>query len=163
MAKNCKQNKFTGQEVVINVNRDTCGDIEDPTTLDYSPLGGLTTKALSMSQDLIDVTDDTTQGFFREQIGSYKEFSLSGDGFAVRKDGSMSQVQSLLAEYVTVKDTTAWFEIIFPGITFYAYMIVNDMSLDAPNDDAVTFTFEAAATASDSGVVVVVTPEEETP
>lgn len=163
MAKNCKQNKYTGKEVVVNIHRESCGDVEDPTSLEFVPWGGMTVKDLGIPQDLLDVTDDRTAGNFREQIGSYKDFTLSGEGYAVRKDGSRSQVLSVLKEYVTTKDCTAWFEIIFPGITFYAYMIINDMSLSAPSDNAVTFSFEATATPSESGVVVVEDePEEET-
>lgn len=154
---NCPKSAYTGRSVLVDFTFG-CGDVPDPRDLSYMPLGGMRSKSMSISQDTIDTTSDSTQGMFREMIGSYKNFTFSGDGVSVAKDGSRSNLVMLTKYYMSVEQSNVWMRITYPDITVYFYGLINDLSRESPNDDVATFSIEITATASDHGVVVDNTP-----
>lgn len=155
---NCKQNAYTGRSVLVDVAFG-CGDVPDPKTLNYMPFGAMKTKSLSMSQDTVDATADDTQGFFRDMIGTYKDFTFSGDGIARAKDGSRSNVVMLTKYFMTNQQANVWTRVTYPDITVWFYGLISDMSREAPDDDVATYSFEVVATSSDHGVVIADTPD----
>lgn len=154
---NCVQGAYTGKSVLLDFAFG-CGDVADPRILNYMPLGSMRAKSTSSTQDTADATTDTTAGFFREVVGTYKEFTVSGDGVAQAKDGSRSNTNMLYKHYLTSQQVNAWVRITYPDITVYAYVLVSDMGRDAPFDDVVTYSIELTATASEHGVIVDDTP-----
>ena len=154
----CTTNAYTGKNVLVDVAFG-CGDVPDPRDLSFMPFGAMRTKSLNISQDTNDATADDTVGFFREMIGSYKNFTFSGDGVARAKDGSRSNVVMLTKYFMTVQQANVWTRITYPDITVIFYGMINDMSRESPNDDVATYSFEVTATSSDHGVIVDDTPD----
>lgn len=154
---NCKQSAYTGKNVLVDIAFG-CGDVADPKILNYMPIGAMKGKSLSITQDTVDATADDTVGFFREMIGTYKDFTFSGDGVARAKDGARSNVVLLTKYYMTNQQANVWLRITYPDITVWAFCLITDMSRDAPDDDVATYSLEVVATASDFGVIVDDTP-----
>lgn len=155
--KDCPSSKITGKQVGIAINWEACGDVADPTTLVFKPLGGLQTKGIDRSQATEDVTDDATKGDFAEMIGTTKSFNFSGSGFMNHTDSAVSNLVALDGLYSQTGTTTLHVRITEPHLTTYAYMIVTNFSKDWPSTAPITFELEMVATTSAYGVKVVET------
>lgn len=154
---NCPTTKITGKYVALDINWDTCGNIEDPTLLEFHPLGGLQSKGLERSQSTEDVTDDQTLGDYAELIGTIKSFTLSGSGIMNHTDSNVSNLATLDKLYSQDGTTYVHVRITEPHITTYAYCIVTNFSKDWPATAPITFDIELVNTASGYGVKVVET------
>lgn len=154
---NCGTTKMTGKNVALDINWEVCGDVADPTLLEFKPLGGMRGKNLDLSQETEDVTDDRTVGDFAETIGTLKNFTFSGDGIMNYTDGNLNNLNALDAMYRQPGPLYLHVRITEPALTTYAYMLVTNFSKSMPHDSAVTFDLEMVATTSDYGVVTVET------
>lgn len=154
---NCPTSKITGKYVMLDINWDTCGNIDDPTTLDFKPLGGLQSKGVDRSQATEDVTDDQTIGDYAELIGTIKSFTLSGSGIMNHTDTNKSHLETLDKLYSQDGTTFVHVRITEPHITTYAYCIVTNFSKQWPATAPITFDIELVNTASGYGVKVVET------
>lgn len=162
----CLLDKYVGRDVGFEYLM-ACGDI-DPlaTNLAWKPVGALRAKEFSIEWDTVDATADNNKGNTRSSIATYKTFSCSGDGTCMRKDGTQSN-QTELYKHVNNPISTggqpvAWIRITCPDITVIAYCLITNISRTMPYDELATFSFEATATESAAGVLVVDTPEPET-
>ena len=153
----CPKDAYTGKNVLVDFSF-ACGNVPDPRDLSYMPIGAMRGKSMNISQDTIDTTSDATEGLFRSMIGSYKSFTFSGDGVALARDGSRSNLVMLTKYFMTVEQSNIWMRVTYPDITVYFYGLINDLSREAPNDDVATFSLEVTATSSSHGVIVDDTP-----
>lgn len=159
----CKLDKYIGRDVGFEFMM-ACGDV-DPKLPDnvWLPIGALRAKEFSIEWDKVDATADNNKGSTRSSLATYKTFSCSGDGTCMRKDGTQSN-QTMLFKHVNDPSSTggqpvAWIRITCPDITVMAYCIVTSITRTMPHDELSTFSFEAEATESAFGVVVIDTPE----
>lgn len=154
---NCSVTKDTGKNVAIDVHWETCGNVADPTVLSFKPLGGMRGKAIDMSQETEDVTDDRSIGDFAETIGTLKNFTVTADGIMNYTDGNLNNLNAIDAMYRQPGPLYLHVRITEPALTTYAYMLVTNFSKAMPHDSAVTFDLELVATTSDYGVLTVET------
>ena len=151
---NCPTTKITGKYVALDIHWESCGNVADPTQLEFHPLGGLQSKGLERSQSTEDVTDDRTVGDYAELIGTIKSFTLSGSGIMNHTDSSTSNLAMLDKLYSQEGTTYLHVRITEPHITTYAYCIVTNFSKDWPATAPITFEIELVNTASAYGVKV---------
>lgn len=151
---NCDTSKLTGKYVALDINWEQCGNVADPTLLEFKPLGGLQTKGLDRSQATEDVTDDRTVGDYAELLGLLKNFSLSGSGIMNHTDNNVSNLATLDKLYSQDGPTYIHVRITEPHITTYAYCLLTNFSKQWPATAPITFDLEIVATTSEYGVVV---------
>lgn len=157
MANNCTTNKLVGKDCVLEYAMG-CGD-EKPQNGDWKRFGGMRTKSLSAGWDTIDATTDDLVGYVRENLATYQNFSVSGDGAVLRGDSDGAVNAKALYKHFMNPTATGgqpviWLRLTFPGfLRFTVYTILTTMDLEAP-EELVTFSMEAMATSSNFGVIV---------
>lgn len=163
----CVLDKYVGRDVGFEYML-ACGDV-DPQggSVSWLPIGALRAKEFSLEWDKVDATADNNKGNTRSALATYKTFSCSGDGTCMRKDGTQSN-QTALFKHVnnpagTGGQPVAWIRITCPDITVIAYCLITNISRTMPYDELATFSFEAEATESEYGVIVIDTPAPATP
>lgn len=157
----CKKLKFPGKDVVLEYHI-ACGD-ELPLETDWKRFGSLRTKEFSIEWDSTDATDGDSVGALRENLATFQSMTISGDG-TVKASGAGAQNLIDLTKHVINPvalggQPAAWIRMTFPDLTFIAYMLISSISRSAPYDDITTYSFEASATASDFGLIVMDTPD----
>lgn len=153
----CPTNKVAGKQVALDIHWESCGNVVDPTVLEFKPLGGMQTKALNRTQETEDVTDDRTVGDYGEVIGTRKTMAFSGSGFMNYTDDAYSNLVALDFLFAQEGDLRLHVRLTEPHATTYAYMLVSNYSRDFPTDTPVTFELELETTGSAYGVKVVPT------
>lgn len=156
----CELDKYIGRDVGLEVAF-ACGDI-DPTTLTYMPIGALRAKDFSLEWDTVDATADDNKGSTKSAYATYKTFSCSGNGTCKKKDDTQSNQTKLFmhvnAPVGTSGQPVVWVRITCPDITVYAFCIITSIGRTMPFDAMAEFNFEATATDSPFGVMIVPTP-----
>lgn len=157
----CVSQKYVGRSVVMEYAIG-CGD-ELPSESDWQRFGAMRTKDFTLEWETTDGTADDSIGALRENLATFQNLSVSGDGTA-KASGIGSAALIALTKHVANPVATngqplAWIRMTFPDLTFTAFMIVTNVSRSAPYDDVTTYTFEASATASDFGLIVEDTPD----
>lgn len=154
----CETTKYVGRDVVLEYAIG-CGD-QKPVDGDWKRFGSLRTKEFSLSWDTTDVTDSDSIGALRENLATFQNLTISGDGMA--KASGVGNLVELTKHFVNPVATNGqplvWMRMTFPDLTFTAFMLLSTLSRSAPYDDAVTYSMEATATASDFGLIVEDTP-----
>lgn len=158
---NCERVKYTGRDVVLRYAIG-CGDTR-PAEGDLLLLGAMRTKEVNIEWDTVDATADDTTGNVRDNLATYLAYTISGDGVCRAVDDESVSNQVALLKHVANPTETggqpyAWIEVTFPDVTFTAFMLVNTFSRSAPNDDVVTFSFEAMMATSTYGLIIEDTP-----
>lgn len=162
----CAPKKYVGRDVVMEYAIG-CGDTL-PLEGEWKRFGAMRTKSFSAPWDTVDATADDIIGYVRENLATYQSMTVSGDGTLLRGDGADAEnlVQLNLHYFnpvATGGQPVAWFRLTFPDLTFTVFMIINDLSREAPNDEVATYSFEAMATASDFGLIVERTIDPDAP
>lgn len=142
-----------------------CGDVR-PDNADYQPVGGFTSKEITIEWDSIDATSDLTSGSgqkLKDNAPSYLNFSVSGDLVARSTDEVGRVTQLALVKHVIDGQATggkpyAWIRLTGPDLTYEAFMFISNVSLSAPTTDVVTRSFEAQIAYSPFGLIVTDTP-----
>lgn len=152
----CESTKYVGRVVVLEYAIG-CGD-EKPDGGDWKSFGALRTKNFSLTWDTTDATADDSVGALRENLATFQNLEISGDGVC-KASGAGSANLIELTKHVTNPITTSgqpvvWMRMTFPDLTFVAFMLISDLSRAAPHDDVVTYSLTASATASDFGLTV---------
>lgn len=152
----CESTKYVGRDVVLEYAIG-CGD-EKPSSGDWKFFGALRTKNFSLTWDTTDATADDSVGALRENLATFQNLEISGDGVCkVSGAGSANLIE--LTKHVANPAATSgqpvvWMRMTFPDLTFVAFMLISDLSRAAPHDDVVTYSLTASATASDYGLTV---------
>ena len=150
----CETTKYVGRDVVLEYSIG-CGD-EKPLPGAWKRFGSLRTKEFALSWDTTDVTDSDSVGALRENLATFQTLTISGDGIA--KASGIGNLVELTKHFVSPTATNGqpvvWLRMTFPDLTFTAFMLLSNLSRSAPYDDAVTYSLEAMATASDFGLIV---------
>lgn len=154
----CETEKYVGRDVVLEYSIG-CGDAL-PDEADWKIFGSLRTKEFSLSWDTTDTTDSDSIGSLRENLATFQNLTISGDGLA-KASGANNLVE--LTKHVAKPTATngqpvVWMRMTFPDLTFTAFMLMSNLSRSAPYDDVTTYTLEAMATGSDFGLIVEDTP-----
>lgn len=161
----CNPSKYVGRDVVLQFHIG-CGDTV-PAESDWKTFGSLRTKEFTLEWETTDATADDSVGALRENLATFQTLSISGDGVAKAFGGGAENLVALTKHVAKPLSTGgqpfAWMRMIFPDLTFTAFMIISNMSRSAPHDDVVTFSLAAAATASDYGLIVEDTPNPDAP
>lgn len=159
----CNQTDFVGRDVTIEYAI-ACGDV-DPTALEFNwlSIGGGRTKSMSFEWDTADTTADDSVGNLRSNLATFKQLSVSIDGVLRKGTGANQNLIDLTKHVINPgvdynDQPVAFIRLRYPDLTFIFYGLVNTYSREAPYDDVATYTFEAMATSSDSGLIVQDTP-----
>lgn len=154
----CETEKYVGRDVVLEYAIG-CGDAK-PADIDWKRFGSMRTKEFSLSWDSVDTTDGDSVGALRENLATFQNLTISGDGLA--KASGVGNLVELTKHFANPTATNgqpvAWLRMTFPDLTFTAFMLLTTLSRSAPYDDAVAYSMEAQATGSDFGLIVEDTP-----
>lgn len=154
----CDSKYYVGKTVVVEYAIG-CGDAL-PDEADWKLVDAMTTKSLGSNWDTIDTTNSDSKGSLRENMATFLNFTFNGGGMAM--SDSQSNVSKLNKHYLNPVATNgqpvAWFRFTYPDLTYTAFMLINNLSLDGGFDEVTTYTLETMATASDFGLIVEDTP-----
>lgn len=111
-------------------------------SLTWKTLGAMRGKSIKISRDVKDVTADDSAAA-ESIVTKFVTMELSGDGVA--RDEAVKNQQELEA---IVSDGSAqpeaWFRVTYPtGKRYTAPCIVSEWSIEAPHDDAITWSLTA--------------------
>jgi len=164
----CKLPGYVGRDVSLEIAY-ACGDV-DVNTLTWTAFGSLRTKSFELTWDTADASSDSSINSLRENLATFQNFTISGDGVAKRavEAGEVSTFTQLTKHVARPgpdysNQPVAWLRITFPDLTFIAYMLITTLSRNATYDDVVTFDFEASVASSDVGLLVQDTPDPDAP
>jgi TP901-1 family phage major tail protein len=120
--------KVKGIDVVLKIGANT--------------LGGQRNATLNRSAELIEVTDKTSTGQWKENVSGYKEWSVDCDGLYVVSDTAYGALVTAFnagtAVTITLTDSST--------ITYTGSAYITDFPLEAPYDDAVTYSVSLTGT-----------------
>lgn len=154
----CSNDKFKGAIVAVRYQFG-CGDtLPNPNA--WKRVGAMRGKEMGLEWETVDGTTDDSIGSLRENLTTFLGFTISGDGLVKVSDGTESNLTEL-TKHVAVPaggSPVAWMQMIYPDLTFTAFMNITNMSRTAPYDDLASYSLEASATASDFGLIVEDTP-----
>lgn len=157
----CRNPKFIGKRVLMEYAIG-CGDTL-PATGDWKRIGAMNTKDFSSGWDTDDSTADDSEGSVRENLATYQNITISGDGKNLAYGPNAVNLTELkkhqLQPIATGGQPSAWFRLTYPDITITVFMLITQLDLGSPFDASATYSFEATATASDFGVIVEDTPD----
>lgn len=159
----CNQVDFVGRDVTIEYAL-ACGDV-DPTDISFSwlSIGGGRTKSLTLEWDTVDTTADDSVGNLRSNLATFKQLTASIDGVCRKGSGADANLITLTKHVIAPGEDyndqpVAWIRMRYPDLTFIFYALVNTYGREAPYDDVATYSFEAMATSSEFGLIVLDTP-----
>ncbi|SFG70742.1 phage major tail protein, TP901-1 family [Sporolactobacillus nakayamae] len=117
--------KITGMKVKLYVMQAATGKV----------LAGQKNATLNRSADSIDATSKDTEGFWKESMQGFKEWSIDADGAFVADDAAYGVLEDA---YLNSENVDVYLE--FPsGAKYEGNCAITDFSLDAPFDDLVTY------------------------
>ena len=101
-------------------------------------VGGQSGATLNRSMNVIETTDKTSNGWVTK-IGGTKEWSIDMDSFMVIDDEGFNNLNTAFGSRAEVA-----IEMAIGNTTYKGKALISDFPLEAPQDDAVTFsiTFE---------------------
>jgi TP901-1 family phage major tail protein len=111
-------------------------------------VGGQSGATINRSMNVIETTDKTSNGWVTK-IGGTKEWSIELEAFMVVGDAGFQALNTAFADRAEVE-----VEMEIGGILFKGQALISDFPLEAPQDDAVTFSI----TLEGSGELVETTP-----
>lgn len=154
----CETTKYVGRDVVLEYAIG-CGD-ELPQPGEWKRIGAMRTKTFGLTWDTTDATADDSVGALRENLATFQTLEMGGDGVAKADDSAnlVDLTKHVINPVATNGQPVVWMRMTFPDLTFTAFMLVSDVSRNAPYDDVVTYSLSASATASDFGLIVDDTP-----
>ena len=145
----CPQKYQFGRHSLLEVAIQ-CQD-EDPATTTFKPLGAVTTKALSMDGNVIEINDSSSASGFTENQLATSSISLSISGNKVRDETSLPNA-TLVAELMRFRfnsvnqsiseDPVILVRLTGPDNTLTAYMVLTSISDDMPDADLSTYSME---------------------
>lgn len=130
------QKALAGKDIILSI-----WDVTGSTLLAVAGQQGLT---INRDKDTIEVTSKDTEGGWKEFLGGFKEWSIDNDGIYVRSNDSHKQLRTafesdepILVKVINQKAQTD----MFGGMA-----IVTSYPIEAPYDDAVTYTIALQGT-----------------
>lgn len=151
---NCKVTEFTGRDVALMI-AEGCGDAK-PQEQDWITVGNLRNNGYEASSDMIDFTTADSKGSYRDEVGSYKTFSITTDGIIKLSDAeSMRGFHLIEGTFMNNErggDRVIWARLMFPDITVTGFMSIGSVSRSAAYDDAITFDISLSKAPSAFGV-----------
>lgn len=105
-----------------------------------SAVGGQSGATLNRSMNVIETTDKTSNGWVTK-IGGTKEWSIELEAFMVVGDAGFTALNTAFKNREEVD-----VEMEVGGITFKGKALISDFPLEAPQDDAVTFSITLEGT-----------------
>ncbi|KZZ86230.1 phage major tail protein, TP901-1 family [Bacillus sp. SJS] len=131
--------KITGMKVKLYIKDAATGKV----------LAGQRNASLSRSAETIDATSKDTEGFWKESLQGFKEFSIDADGAFIESDEAYSILETA---YVNSENVDVYLELP-SGTKYEGNCTITDFSLDFPYDDLVTYSLSLRG----SGALVVTT------
>lgn len=104
-------------------------------------LGGQRNATLNRSAELIDVTDKVSTGGWKENLSGFKEWSLDCDGLYVVSDTAYASLVSAFNAGTPVSVTLSDGTLTYTGSGY-----ITDFPLEAPYDDALTYSVSITGT-----------------
>lgn len=98
------------------------------------PVGGQSGATINRSMNVIETTDKTSNGWVTK-IGGTKEWSVELEAFMCVGDTAFTALNKAFKDRAEVD-----VEMEVGGITFKGKALISDFPLEAPQDDAVTFS-----------------------
>lgn len=129
---------FTGTATKAVAGKDILLAVFDSTGTNLLAVAGQQGLTINRSKDSIEVTSKDTAGGWKSKIGGMKEWSIDNDGLYVGSDGSHKALSKAFDddEFVCLKVINQKTKTsLFGGIA-----IVTDYPLEAPYDDAMTYS-----------------------
>lgn len=103
-------------------------------------IGGQSGATLNRSMNVIETTDKTSNGWVTK-IGGTKEWSIELEAFMVMGDAGFTAMNKAFKDRAEVD-----VEMAVGGITYKGKALVSDFPIEAPQDDAVTFSITLEGT-----------------
>lgn len=103
-------------------------------------IGGQSGATLNRSMNVIETTDKTSNGWVTK-IGGTKEWSIDMDAFLVVSDAGYQALSTAFANREEVD-----IEMAIGNITYSGKALLSDFPVEAPSDDAVTFSITLEGT-----------------
>ncbi|TGA99021.1 phage major tail protein, TP901-1 family [Sporolactobacillus shoreae] len=117
--------KITGMKVKLYVMDASTGKV----------LAGQKNATLNRQADSIDATSKDTEGFWKENLLGFKEYSIDADGAYVVNDAAYGVLETA---FVNSENVDVYLE--FPsGLKYTGNCVITDFSLEAPYDDLVSY------------------------
>ena len=114
----------------------------------YKVVGGQRNATLNRGSETLDVSNKATGGAWKECIAGAKEWSVDGDGILIDGDEAFGLLEDayLSGELVEVKigDDSGW--------GFQGNAIITDFPVEAPYDDALSYSMTLQGTGALSKV-----------
>ncbi|SIT90631.1 phage major tail protein, TP901-1 family [Edaphobacillus lindanitolerans] len=135
--------KISGMKVKLFIKDAATGKI----------LAGQRNATLNRSAETIDSTSKDTEGFWKESIAGFKEWSIDSDGAFIETDEAYAVLESA---YLNSENVDVYLE--FPsGRKYEGNATITDFSLEVPYDDLVTWSLALQG----SGALTKVEAEDE--
>lgn len=103
-------------------------------------VGGQSSATINRSMDVIETTDKTSNGWMTK-IGGIKEWSVEMDAFMVVGDAGYQALSNAFKNRSEVDVETE-----IGGTTYSGKALISDFPIEAPQDDAVTFSITLEGT-----------------
>jgi len=97
-------------------------------------IGGQSGCTINRSMDVIETTDKTSNGWMTK-IGGIKEWSVEMDSFMVVSDAGYKALSDTFKNRAEIDVETE-----IAGVTYTGKALLTDFPIEAPADDAVTFS-----------------------
>jgi len=118
--------KISGMKVKVYIGSPENGKV----------LAGQQSATLNRSAETIDATSKDTEGFWKESLPGFKEWSLDCDGAFVENDEAYEELETL---YLNSENAKVYLE--FPSGTKYSgEATITDFPIEAPFDDLVKYS-----------------------
>ncbi len=113
------------------------------TGVDQKVLGGQRNATLNRSAEMIDVTDKLGGGW-KENMASFKEWSIDCDGLYVADDAAFAVLETAFETGVEVQiELAKGVTLVYSGAAY-----ITDFPIEAPYDDALTYSISLSGTAA---------------
>lgn len=120
--------KIAGVDVIVKLNT---GTTEAPV---LTAIGGQSDATLNRTLNLIETTDKTSGGWVTK-VGGTKEWSVEMDSFMVVGDAGYTALNTAFDDRSEVDVNVE-----IAGVTYSGKALISDFPIEAPDDDAVTFS-----------------------
>lgn len=99
-------------------------------------LAGQQGATLNRSAETIDATSKDTEGFWKESLAGFKEWSIDCDGALVESDAAYAELETAFLDSANVP---VYME--FPsGTKYHGQATITDFPIEAPYDDLVKYS-----------------------
>jgi TP901-1 family phage major tail protein len=118
--------KITGMKCKVYIEDASTGKI----------LAGQRNATLSRSAESIDATSKDTEGFWKESLAGFKEWSIDCDGAFVQDDAAYNILET---KFINSENVNVYIELP-SGTKYKGNTTITDFSLEMPYDDLVTYS-----------------------